>query len=365
MKNPVHLSGPLRNRTRIVSELGQAMAAVPFRRLMRGPRLPTWSWLLELGTAALKRHVAAAFQMPNIEAAREYLDSFVLDYRAASPVEVVHECHAFFRGDWFIPQAADLDLTLLYFHGGGYSFYPKAYASFISLIADSLQCRTFALDYRLTPEHRYPAQFEDALNAYRWLLDSGAKPEAVAFAGDSAGGHLVLTSLLALRDSNLPLPALAMTLSPATDFATESPSITANEPFDWIDSRMLRQWAGWFCDEAQRCEPMISPLRADLRGLPPLYIQAGQAEILFDSIQAFADRARTQGADVVLDSWPDMNHVFQMFGPDVAQSAEALRRLRDVFCQHMRKPKTASLSKARSQDFLCRPATNSSTSTSS
>lgn len=341
MKIPVHLSGP------IVSECAQAMVTVSLRRLTHGPRRPTWSWLLELGTEAMKRLVVAAFQIPNIESAREYLDSVVPGYRAAPSVEIVHEQQPFFRGDWFIPLGADPDLTLLYFHGGGYSFYPKAYANFISLIADSLHCRTFALDYRLTPEHRHPAQLEDALNAYRWLL-SGNKPETIAFAGDSAGGHLAFTSLLALRDSRLTLPGLVIALSPATDFATHYPSITANEPFDWIDFRMLSHWAGWFCDEDQRCKPMISPMRADLRGLPPLYIQAGQAEILFDSIQAFADRAREQGADVVLESWRDMNHVFQIFGPDVAQSAEALQRMADVFRRHMRLHTTASLSNARS-----------------
>jgi epsilon-lactone hydrolase len=315
---------------------------------MQGPTRPTWSWFLELGTEVLRRHIAAAFKMPNITAAREYLDSFLLDYPVESHVEIVHEVRPSFRGDWFIPLGAAADLTLLYFHGGGYSFYPKAYANFISLIAESLQCRTFALDYRLTPEHRYPAQLEDALNAYRWLLKTGCQPESVAFGGDSAGGHLTLTALLSLRDSELPLPAFAIALSPATDFATEYPSITANESFDWIDSRMLTHWAGWFCDEGQRCEPVISPLRADLRRLPPLYIQAGRAEILFDSIRAFANCARAQGADVVLESWCDMNHVFQMFGPDVPQSAEALGRLRDFSHQHMRKHKTTSLSRARS-----------------
>ena len=90
---------------------------------------------------------------------------------------------------------------------------------------------------------------------------------------------------------------------------------------------MLEQWADWFCERAERWHPLVSPVWADLRGLPPIYIQAGGAEILYDSIQAFADRARKQGADVVLETWKNMNHVFQMFGPDVPQSAEALRRL--------------------------------------
>ncbi len=105
-------------------------------------------------------------------------------------------------------------MTVLYFHGGGYSFYPQAYAHFIALITLAAKSRTFALDYRLSPEHRFPAQLEDALSAYRWLLEQGVDPARLIFAGDSAGGNLTLALLLAARESKLPLPALAIALSP-------------------------------------------------------------------------------------------------------------------------------------------------------
>jgi acetyl esterase/lipase len=129
------------------------------------------------------------------------------------------------------------------------------------------------------------------------------------------------------------MPALAVALSPPTDFELE---LIGGWKFDWIEKRMLQQWADWFCDGAERSQPLVSPIRADLTGLPPIYIQAGRAEILYDSIQAFADRAQQQGADVVLQAWEYMNHVFQMFGPDSPQSAEALRMIGQVIDERVR-----------------------------
>jgi acetyl esterase/lipase len=140
-------------------------------------------------------------------------------------------------------------------------------------------------------------------------------------------GNLTLALLLAARAANLPPPALAIALSAPTDFETEH---IGEQSFDWIDRRALTLWADWFCDPAQRGDPLVSPLRADLRGLPPIYMQAGRAEILYDSIQAFAEHGKNQGADVTLESWDDMNHDFQMFGLDAPQSADALRRIGEV-----------------------------------
>lgn len=203
----------------------------------------------------------------------------------------------------------------------------------IALITVAAKSRTYALDYRLSPEHRFPAQLEDAFQAYRWLLDSGVAAHELVIAGDSAGGNLTLALLLTIRDAKLPLPALAVALSPATDFdlgtgpMANGTSLCDNEAWDWIDRRMLVHWADWFCSPAQKRDPLVSPIYADLRGLPPIYIQAGGAEILYDSIQAFAQRAREQGANVTLDIWPTMNHDFQMFGYHAPQSREALQRI--------------------------------------
>jgi acetyl esterase/lipase len=279
--------------------------------------------------------------MADVKDARRYLDSVVISSPELSEVSITPVVQEKFRGSWFTSknfagQGNEPPVSVLYLHGGGYSFYPQAYANFIALITRVAKSKTFALDYRLSPEHRFPEQLEDALNAYRWMLGEGTDPDHLIFAGDSAGGNLALALLLAARESKLPLPALAVALSPPTDFETD---LTGNGDIDWIEKQMLEQWRDWYCDSAERRNPLVSPLWADLRGLPPIYIQAGGAEILYPSIQVFADRAQKRGADVVLETWEDMTHVFQMFGLDAPQSADALRRIGQVIDVRVREKK--------------------------
>ena len=337
----IHFRGPPRYRLRSAAELSQSILEASARRALKGPRLPGWSWFVELATQGLKRQTLAAFQMSDVKEARRYLDSVVISSPALSEVSITPVVQQKFRGSWFTGknsagQNTEPRVSVLYFHGGGYSFYPQAYANLIALITQAAKSRTFALDYRLSPEHRFPVQLEDALNAYRWLLGGGTDPDRLILAGDSAGGNLTLALLLAARESKLPLPALAIALSPAIDFEAD---LTGKGEFDWIEKRMLEQWAEWFCDSAERRHPLVSPIWADLRGLPPIYIQAGRAEILYASIQAFADRAQKQGADVVLESWEDMTHDFQMFGLDSPQSAKALHRIGQVIDVRVRRQK--------------------------
>jgi acetyl esterase/lipase len=272
----------------------------------------------------------------DVNEARRYLDAVSITLPELAQVDVTPVELETFRGSWFTGKTLDPTVTLLYLHGGGYSFYPTAYANFVASVALATNCKTFALDYRLAPEHRFPAQLEDALNAYRWLLQNGTNPNSLVIGGDSAGAHLALSAVLALRDLKLPLPALAVSLSPPTDFDPERVHLVDDQHGDWIEKQMLLRWADWFCDPDQRRNPLVSPLDADLHGLPPIYIQAGQAEILYDSIQAFANHARSQGADVVLESWEDMNHVFQIFGRCAPQSLEALQRLGELITAKVR-----------------------------
>jgi acetyl esterase/lipase len=340
----IHFRGPPHYRLRSAANLSQSVLEVSARRALKGPRLPGWSWFLEVATEVAKRRTLNAFHLSDIKEARRYLDSMVIRSQELSAVNITPVVQRNFKGSWFdskklagkklASKKTEPRVTVLYFHGGGYSFYPQAYAHFIALITLTAKSRTFALDYRLSPEHRFPAQLEDALSAYRWLLEQGVDPARLIIAGDSAGGNLALALLLAARDSKLPLPALAIALSPPTDFEANLTdrdfAAKKKEDFDWIDKSMLELWADWFCDSAERRNPLISPLYADLHGLPPIYIQAGRAEILYPSIQAFADRAQKQRADVVLETWEDMPHDFQLFGLDSRPSAEALQRIGHV-----------------------------------
>lgn len=285
---------------------------------------------MEVDTEFLRRQLVVALSLSDMSESRSYLDSLTIT-RRVSQIEITRVAHTRVRGSWFNPNDAERGLTLLYLHGGGYSFYPRSYADFIALVSLAARSRTFAPDYRLSPEHRFPAQLDDALSAYRWLLEAATAADNLVVAGDSAGGHLALSLLLAARDAKLAPPALAILLSPATGFQDETLPLLGNNPaYDWIDPQMAERWANWFCDSADRKNPLVSPILADLRGLPPIYIQAGRDEILFPSIQAFADRAKKQGADIALDTWDYMNHVFQVFGPEVPQSVEALRRIGEV-----------------------------------
>jgi epsilon-lactone hydrolase len=329
----LHFRGPPQYRLRSAAEMSQSVLEVTARRMLKGPRRPGWNLFVEVATRMLKKQVNTAFKLRDLNEARRYLDSVVISSPALSEVELRPVTRDKFRGCWFSGKHVKSRVTVLFFHGGGYSFYPRAYASFIAQFTLAANSRTFALDYRLSPEHRFPAQLDDALGAYRWLLEGGTDPDQLVLAGDSAGGNLTLALLLQARDSKLPLPALAIALSPPTNFESE---IVTNTESDWIDQRSLLQWRDWFCDPGQRRDPLVSPVLADLRELPPIYIQAGRAEILYDSIQAFAAHGKNQGADVVLEAWEDMNHDFQIFAPDAPQSADALRRIGEVIDARLR-----------------------------
>ena len=338
MSARISFSGPIRYRVRGMAELCRSIIGASARRMLKGPRRPGWNWLAEVATRMLKRQVGTAMKMRDVNESRRYLDSMMITSPALSEINIRHIVRPKFRGSWFSEKQlsnenAEPQVTVLYLHGGGYSFYPQAYADFIAQITLAAKSRTFALDYRLAPEHRFPAQLEDALHAYRWLLESGTDSETLVIAGDSAGGNLALALLLAARDSNEPLPSLAVVLSPPTNFEID---LFPNQEFDWITEPALLCWRDWFCDPAQRRDPLVSPLRADLRDLPPIYIQAGCCEILYESIREFADHASARGADVILEGWEDMTHDFQIFGRDVSQSADALRRIGEVIATRVR-----------------------------
>jgi epsilon-lactone hydrolase len=326
-RGPVfRLNGRWQYCLRSIFALYRSTLVVTTRRLVRGPVLPGWSWNFEAATYFLKAQCRTAFDMPDIENGREYLDALVFNSPALARVRI-EPVAAPVRGQWYEPGTQEGGRTLLYLHGGGYAYYARAHRNLIALVALAARARTFALDYRLIPEHPFPAQLEDARAAYRWMLDSGVDPGRLVVAGDSAGGNLALGLLLSLRDSHAPLPALAICLSPWTDVANSGTSMTANEKYDNVERRMVVKWAQWLCHGADPCSPLISPIRSDLGGLPPIYVQAGDAEILYDMIQTFVARAKEQRAEVTLDVWKHMNHEFQAYGEFMTQSQEALGRI--------------------------------------
>ncbi|MBI1318877.1 MAG: alpha/beta hydrolase fold domain-containing protein [Candidatus Hydrogenedens sp.] len=229
------------------------------------------------------------------------------------------------RAAWFDPSAATGEHAILYFHGGGYALGSiDTHDSLTSRMAEAAGASCLSVEYRLAPEHRYPAALEDGLAAYRWMLEHAAPAERLAIAGDSAGGGLALATLVAARDAGLPLPACAVCLSPWADLACEGESIEARKKIDpTVSPGILRRLAHIYLGHDDPRHPLASPLYANLSGLPPLLVQVGTAEVLFDDSARLAERARAQGVDVHLEVWDDMFHVWQLFAPllDEAQAA--------------------------------------------
>jgi len=239
--------------------------------------------------------------------------------------------------EWQIVPGADEDKVLLYFHGGGFILMsPQTHRALTTRIAQLTKMRVLSIDYRLAPEYPFPAALEDCIVAYKWLLSEGYKSENIIIGGDSAGGNLTLTCLIKLRDEGVELPAGAIMLSPATEFTNESTTMYKNAPTDPILADVgLFWWMPSFLAGADPKNPLISPLYADLTGLPPILIQVSTTEMLYDHSTRFAKRAKAAGVDLTLQEWKDMIHVFQSFGLyDLPEAEEALEKIRE-FIQNL------------------------------
>ena len=227
--------------------------------------------------------------------------------------------------EWLRPPGAVAGRVVLYLHGGGYVIgSPRSHRHLAAAIAAAGQASGLLLDYRLAPEHPYPAAVDDATAAYRWLLDQGVAPGHIVIGGDSAGGGLTVATLLALRDARLPLPAGGVCISPWVDLTFSGASYRTRAAVDPIVKRPgIDEMARAYLGATAAQTPLASPLFADLRGLPPLLIHVGSDEVLLDDAVQLADRAKTAGVDATLEVWDRMIHVWHWFLPmlDEAQSA--------------------------------------------
>ena len=218
--------------------------------------------------------------------------------------------------EWIAAENAQVDRTILYLHGGGFRMGSiESHRDLMQRLSAVAGARVLGINYRLGPEHVFPAPVEDALSAYRWLLDSDIRAGSIALAGDSAGGGLALACMFAARAANLPLPCAAFLMSPWTDLAATGASLVSRADVDPLHQRpmILSLAKAYLGPSGDPLDPLASPLYGDLEGLPPLLIQCGDCEMILDDSVRLADRAAEAGVVVELEVYPSMIHVFQAF----------------------------------------------------
>jgi acetyl esterase/lipase len=220
------------------------------------------------------------------------------------------------------------DRCVLFFHGGGYAIgTARLYRDFLWRIGVAARAHVLYFDYRLAPEHPFPAALDDAIVVYRWLVER-FDPRHIAFFGDSAGGGLALAALQKLRDEAFALPAAAVAASPWTDLALTAPSLQANAAADpMMDAAKLPGLARSYAAGADPRNPYISPLYGNPAGLPPTLIQVGSDEILRDDAVRMAEKMRLAGCDVHIEVWPKMPHVWQLYARLLPEGRDAIERI--------------------------------------
>jgi monoterpene epsilon-lactone hydrolase len=233
------------------------------------------------------------------------------------------------NAEWISAPGASADRVILYLHGGGYVVGSiNTHRAMVSRIARASNARALAIDYRLAPEHPFPAAVEDTIAAYRWLLAQGYKPGRIVIAGDSAGGGLAIVALLAIRDAGLQMPACAVPISPWTDLEGTGESVRTRAAKDvMVTQENLAHSAKQYYGTHDPKDPLVSPVHANFRGLPPMLIHVGDAEILLDDATRVAASAKAAGVDVELEVWDDMPHVWHVFAKLLPEGQQAIDKI--------------------------------------
>lgn len=225
------------------------------------------------------------------------------------------------------PASGSSDRTLLYIHGGGYvAGAPAGYHGLAGRYAHLLGAKVYMPDYGLAPEHPFPAAVEDTLASYSWLLDTGHQPDTIAFAGDSAGGALVVSVMVSARNAGLPLPAASVAISPWANLEHSGSSMTTRNGIDpTVNLTGLNLMAATYLNGARPNSPEASPVFADVRGLPPVLVQIGELEVMLSDAIRLASHLAENRVRVTLEVWPDMFHVWHLFAAILPEGERALR----------------------------------------
>ena len=260
---------------------------------------------------------------------RARLNRFARLVPVATGVTIERTQFAGLDAEWLRPPASADGKVLLYLHGGAYVLGScDSHRHLVSHIAREAGLTALLPEYRLAPEHRFPAAVDDATRCYRELLDLGFTPGDIVIAGDSAGGGLTMATLLNLRELGLPQPALGCLMSPWLDLAAEGESHeTRREEDPWFNPEDFPHVTQYYCDDDELRLPLVSPVYADPTDLCPVYVQVGDHEILLSDSERLAENIERAGGQVELEVWPDMWHVFQAFVLVMPESRAAVRKL--------------------------------------
>ncbi len=285
----------------------------------------------------LKSQFAAINSTATIEQIREMVDGSMIRMSVLAGAQVEAFSVGEVTGDWVSMPGVATDRVLLYMHGGAYVMgTARTHRDLAARLSQAAGVRVLVPNYRLAPENPYPAAIEDATAAYGWLLTQGFKPQHIALGGDSAGGNLAFVTLLALRQAGMPLPGAVILLSPWTDLTFSGASIKTRAEVDpMIKIGESDEQIVAYVGNHDRTDPLISPIFADLRGLPPLLIHVGNDEVLLDDSVRLAERAQAAGVEVELKVWEGMWHVFQSLALALPEGRASISELGEFVKGHL------------------------------
>ena len=289
----------------------------------------TWQARLLIAVMRVQKFFFGSNKKLNVAKDRADGEAFAKVFKPRGKTEVTNVDAGGVPAAWIIPAEAVPGRVILYAHGGSYnSGSITSHVPLTGSIALATKSRLLAVDYRLAPEHPFPAALEDALSAYRWLLAQNIDAKRIVVAGDSAGGGLMLALILSLRDAGTPLPAAAACLSPWTDLTCSGESWTKNAKADFMLKLIpTMQAAEIYLRDADPHNPLASPLFGDLHNLPPILLQVGSDEVILSDSTQFAEKAKSAGVDVTLDVWDGMQHEWQYAASWLPEGRDALAKM--------------------------------------
>ncbi|MCX5576827.1 alpha/beta hydrolase [Kaistia terrae] len=279
--------------------------------------------------AAVRALLAAGERPADLAGRRKRLDGLTARYDMPADVVVKPVDADGVKAEWTLTPDADPKRAILFLHGGGYAAGSiRSHRHMLAQAGREAGTRTLALDYRLAPENPFPAALEDALTGYRFLLAQGFLPENIVLAGESAGGGLAISTLVSLRDAGTPLPACAWCASPWVDLEMSAATMESKAAVDPLIQRpYLQELATAYLHGADPRNPLVSPIHADLKGLPPLLIQVGSDETLLEDAIRLAGVAASADVRTSLQVWPQMIHAWHLFYPQLADGRRSLAEM--------------------------------------